>query len=79
MFNLGMPELILIFVVALIVFGPKQLPEIARIIAKAMNEFKKHAQGVKDAFYEYEDTDYSKQAEEEDVKEVEYKGKDLIG
>jgi len=39
--SLGLPELILIFVVALIVFGPKKLPEIGRTLGKAMGEFKK--------------------------------------
>jgi len=39
--SLGIPEMILIFVVALIVFGPKRLPEIGRTIGKALGEFKK--------------------------------------
>ena len=39
--SLGIPEMILIFVVALIVFGPKKLPEIGRTIGKALGEFKK--------------------------------------
>ena len=39
--SLGIPELILIFFVALIVFGPKKLPEIGRTIGKALGEFKK--------------------------------------
>jgi TatA/E family protein of Tat protein translocase len=39
--SLGIPELILIFIVALIVFGPKKLPEIGRTLGKAMGEFKK--------------------------------------
>jgi TatA/E family protein of Tat protein translocase len=39
--SLGIPELLLIFVVALIVFGPKKLPEIGRTLGKAMGEFKK--------------------------------------
>src|SRR3982751_3402985 len=39
--SLGIPELILIFIVALIVFGPKRLPEIGRTLGKALGEFKK--------------------------------------
>src|SRR5207248_3829155 len=39
--SLGIPELILIFIVALLVFGPKRLPEIGRTLGKAMGEFKK--------------------------------------
>lgn len=39
--NLGLPEMIFIFVMALIIFGPKKLPEIGRQIGKAMNEFKR--------------------------------------
>jgi sec-independent protein translocase protein TatB len=39
--NLGLPEMIFIFLLALIIFGPKKLPEIGRQIGKAMGEFKK--------------------------------------
>lgn len=39
--NLGLPEMIFIFLVALIIFGPKKLPEIGRQIGKALNEFKR--------------------------------------
>ena len=39
--SLGIPELLLIFIVALIVFGPKRLPEIGCTLGKAMGEFKK--------------------------------------
>jgi TatA/E family protein of Tat protein translocase len=39
--NLGLPEMIFIFLLALIIFGPKKLPEIGRQIGKALNEFKR--------------------------------------
>ena len=41
MFGIGVPELILILVVGLIVFGPGKLPEIARSVGKGVREFKK--------------------------------------
>ena len=39
--SVGMPELIVIFVIALIVFGPRKLPEIGRSLGKAIGEFKR--------------------------------------
>jgi Tat protein translocase TatB subunit len=47
MFDLGIQELVVIFIVALIVFGPKRLPEIGRTLGKAMLEVRKAFQGVK--------------------------------
>ncbi|MBF0590708.1 MAG: twin-arginine translocase TatA/TatE family subunit [Nitrospirae bacterium] len=41
MFDLGMQEIIMIFVVALLVFGPKSLPELARKIGKVMGQIKR--------------------------------------
>ena len=40
MFDIGFPELILILVIALIVFGPKRLPEIGSAIGKGLREFR---------------------------------------
>jgi TatA/E family protein of Tat protein translocase len=40
MFDIGFPELILILVIALIVFGPKKLPEIGSAIGKGLREFR---------------------------------------
>ena len=49
MFNIGMPELMLIFFVALIVVGPKRLPELGRSIGKAMAALKKASFDIKQA------------------------------
>ena len=45
MFGIGMPELILILVICLLVFGAAKLPEIGKSLGKAIGEFKK---GMKD-------------------------------
>lgn len=39
--NLGVSEMVFIFLLALIIFGPKKLPEIGRQIGRALNEFKR--------------------------------------
>jgi len=49
MFGLGLPELIVIFVIALVVFGPKKLPDLGKSIGRAMAEFKKTQQEFQDS------------------------------
>ncbi len=69
MFDFGIQELIPIFVVALVVFGPKRLPEIAHAMGKGIAEMKKALSGVKDQI----------DAELHDVKNIkELKGLDPI-
>ncbi len=49
MFGIGMQEMILILAVALIVVGPKRLPEIAKVLGKAMGEFRKATTELKES------------------------------
>ena len=45
--NLGMPELIFIFVLALLIFGPKKLPELGKQLGKGLGEFKRASNDLK--------------------------------
>ncbi|OGW16192.1 MAG: twin arginine-targeting protein translocase TatB [Nitrospinae bacterium RIFCSPLOWO2_12_FULL_45_22] len=49
MLGIGMQELILILVIALIVFGPKRLPELARSMGRAVAEFRKASEDIKES------------------------------
>nr|WP_212902518.1 twin-arginine translocase TatA/TatE family subunit [Clostridium polyendosporum] len=44
--SLGLPELIVILVIALVVFGPKKLPEVGRALGSSIKEFKKSAKEI---------------------------------
>jgi sec-independent protein translocase protein TatB len=51
MFGVSLTELIVIFLVALILFGPEQLPEIARQLGKLVGEFRRGSDALKREFY----------------------------
>ena len=48
MFNVGMPELIMVLVVVLIIFGPSKLPEIGKAVGKSIRGFKEETNNVKE-------------------------------
>ena len=62
--NIGVPGLILIIVLALIIFGPKKLPELGRAVGSTLKEFKRSAKDLVD------DDEDLKTAEKVDDKEI---------
>lgn len=73
MFGIGMPEMLLILAVALIVIGPKKLPDLAKSLGKAMGEFKKATSEIKQSISV--DTDFKEVKEsftdiQKDIKET---------
>ncbi len=50
--NIGFPELIIIFALALLIFGPKKLPEVGRSLGRALREFRKTSDEIKEKLEE---------------------------
>ena len=73
MFGIGMPEMILILAIALIVIGPKKLPDLAKSLGRAMREFKKATNELKETMQidtDMEDVKKTFSAIGDDVKEA---------
>jgi TatA/E family protein of Tat protein translocase len=62
MFGIGMPEMLLILAIALIVIGPKKLPDLAKSLGRAMREFKRATSDFKETLAVDEDFSEVKQA-----------------
>lgn len=50
--SIGMPELIIIFVIALIIFGPRKLPDLGRSLGKSISEFKRASSELRNTLEE---------------------------
>lgn len=68
--NIGIPGLILILVLALIVFGPKKLPELGRAVGQTLREFKKSTNGLIEEDKEIEVASTSMQDKKSAVEET---------
>ena len=69
--NIGFPELLIILAVALLIFGPKKLPEVRRSIGKALREFRKTSDEIKEKIEEEIQVDEFKDIKEEFKKDIE--------
>lgn len=79
--SIGLPELIIIFVIALLVFGPKKLPEVGKTVGKAIRDFKKSTEDIKEKFEDEIRAEEFKNLKDElqkDIKENE-EGKKISG
>jgi len=47
--NIGFPELVVIYIVALLVFGPKRLPELGRSLGRGLSEFRRASSDLKNS------------------------------
>jgi sec-independent protein translocase protein TatA len=61
--NIGLPEIIIVLVIALVIFGPKRLPELGRSLGNGMREFKDSISGKSDEEEKLEQTKHELESE----------------
>ena len=74
---LGMPEIIMIFIVGLLLFGPRKMPQIGRSIGRALGEFRRASNEFKRTV-EDEVAAEEIRSVEEDLREIKDAGKDVV-
>lgn len=75
MFGLGLTEIIIILVVALLVVGPKKLPELAKTLGRGLAEFRRTADDFKESVYQDDDSsakDRQKSEEQRQISKIKY-------
>lgn len=76
--SLGMQEIIVIFILALIIFGPRKLPELGKTIGKGLAEFKKASNELKQTWEDEVRLDKEKEAISEVVKDVTTQASEIV-
>ncbi len=71
MWNLGFPEIVIIFIVALVIFGPRKLPELGRSLGRGLSEFKKASNELKRTWEdEVESVKHEVEVEKDELKKI---------
>ncbi len=71
MWNLGFPEIVIIFIVALVIFGPRKLPELGRSLGRGLSEFKKASNELKRTWEdEVEAVKHEVEVEKDELKKI---------
>ena len=71
--NIGLPELLIILVIALLIFGPKKLPEVGKSLGRAIREFRRTSDEIKEKIEQEIQAEELKDIQEDikkDIKEI---------
>src|SRR5512139_1089680 len=76
--SLGMQEIIIIFILALIIFGPRKLPELGKTLGKGLAEFKKASNELKQTWEDEVRLDKEKETVSEIIKDTAIKPSEIL-
>ncbi len=76
--SLGMQEIIVIFILALIIFGPRKLPELGKTLGKGLAEFKKASNELKQTWEEEVRLEKEKEEVSQIIKDSSIKPSDIV-